>query len=493
MNPAVHSASAVGLWQSTRARPGSVRRPCAGQSGLCLIAFCILLFYWPVAQWTINKFLLSAFHWHWYVAIIAILCSLRGNTHRLQISENTPASVLLLVAVLLEVINRSTLQIQLLSAVLLLLTLHALSGHAINNAHWRASKWPVVVDFGYPLRDFTATVANSVLQLSGFDSVSHQSILLVENNASVVDLDCSGINSLWAGSVFFLLLSWLTRLSTGLRWWGMWLLLVVLLLLSNTLRIVTLVILDLNQQHGFAAIAHTALSAVGFTLAIAIVWMLAGRYANSTPLTDGADTHSLPLRWRWPVLPITALLLLATGVPVTKSEHAVTPNIAITLPESLHPHAIALRDQEARFFKISGAQAHKYQLGPAANGNSIVLVTSNWWKAQHKPDHCLQAMGFSIQNSQLLTLDASGGDIEAVSRLTLLDENNQPYTAVYWFQSATELTADHYRRMVDSLKHPDRQWTMVSLLLRGHMKTAQLLEKIHPIQQVVANSYKDLL
>jgi len=259
----------------------------------------ILVFYAPILQWTARKFMYSSTHWHWYVALVAIACAARGNSHRLQPEANYAASVLLVICVLAEVINRHTLQINLLSAVLCLLTLHAYSGHVVERAYWMSSKWPVVVGvallpldfylepyFGYPLRLFTASVAKLVLQGVGFEAISSQSVLLVESRASVVDLDCSGINSLWAGTVFYLLLSWLTCLAGGVRWWLTGIVLIVLLLCSNVFRITVLVILDIHDMAGISEIAHTSLSAVGFTICILIIWKLSETLpkANLKPL-----------------------------------------------------------------------------------------------------------------------------------------------------------------------------------------------------------------
>jgi len=337
---------------------------------------------------------------------------------------------------------------------------------------------------------FTATAAQWLLQFSGFETVSSQSILFVENKASVVDLDCSGINSLWAGSVFFLLLSWLTRLVVDVRWWGLWLMLVALLLISNVVRIVALVVLDLEGMYGMAEIAHTSMSALGFTIAILLVWKFAQTQPKQEPVVSVPAGANESLSLRWPLVPVTTLLLAAAVIPSADNSLEQVPEISIVLPSALAARPIDLRDQEARFFKVSGARATKYQLGASEDNNSVVLVTSNWWKAQHKPDHCLQAMGFSIQNSRVMTVDDPQHDhIKAVTVLDLLDTDSRPYTAIYWFQAESAFTADHYRRMADTFVHPNRTWTMASLLLKGSAESDRILAHVEPITQAIDNSY----
>jgi len=122
------------FWRSIRLWSDLKRCLSVQSIGLIGVAVSIGLLYWPVTRWTINKFLLSTTHWHWYVAAIAVVCALRSNTQRLQSGVNNPATSLLVLCTIAEVANQLTLQIQLLSAVLLILTLHAYSGHLIHKA-----------------------------------------------------------------------------------------------------------------------------------------------------------------------------------------------------------------------------------------------------------------------------------------------------------------------------------------------------------------------
>jgi len=510
INRALHSDS-LGLWRTTcSGLPGSALTSAAANTlkiriGLVAVMLSIGILYWPVMRWTMDKFLLSVFHWHWFVAALSIVCALRASSYRFQPGVNNNATVLLLLCTLLEVANRLSLQIHLASAVLLIVSLHAYTGHLIPRAHWRVMKWPIVVGvallpldfylepyFGYPLRLVTASAAGLIMQSFGYEALSSQSILLVENRASVVDLGCSGINSLWAGGVFYLLLSWMTRLSVGLRWWLLGLLLAALLLSANIVRIVVLLFLDLHDLTGLSEITHTSMGAVGFTIALLIVWKLAaGLETRQVPVTDRLDQKKLS--WRWPLLPVMVLLLLAAAVPNGKQTRASLEFDGISLPEGVSAQQIDLNTEEQRFFTNNKAIAVKYQLGAAVENNSVVFVTSNWWKAQHKPDHCLHAMGFSIQSSHVVALEAapSTSSINAVTVLSMIDEDQQTYTAIYWFQAADVLTADHYRRMTDTFRHPNRSWTMVSLLLSGDHKPDRIHETVKPFQQTVFNAYKE--
>jgi len=368
-------------------------------------------------------------------------------------------------------------------------------------------KWPMVVgvallplDFyldpylGYPLRLFTANIARLVLQGLGFEVLSSQSILLVENRASVVDLGCSGINSLWAGAVFYLLLSWMTQLSVGIRWWSLGLLLVVLLLSANVVRIVVIVVLDLYGFIAASEIAHTSLGALGFAVSIFIVWKIADGIAkdiDNEKRPNSSQASEPGLRWRWPLIPTIMVLLIAAAVPTQDKNRPPIDYANVELPAELLATRIDLTGVEQQFFKSNHAKAVKYQLGAPELNQSVVLVTSNWWKAQHKPEHCLQSMGFSILRNRVLTLPSNTADsINAVTVLSMVDEHQQPYSAVYWFQSADLLTADHYRRMTDTIRNPNRTWTMTSLLLSGEYESNEIIARVAPIQQTIAVNYE---
>ncbi len=478
-------------------------------TGVCLsaVAIATLVLYWPLVQWTSNKFAASGWHWHWILAGVTLLFACPRRIGAIRPTGNSIATTMFVLCVAAQVANLLTLQVNLLSAVLLILTTHALIGHLISPSRWRVMMWPLVLgtallplDFylepylGYPMRLFSASFANQLLQHIAIESLTEQSILMVENRASVVDLDCSGVNSLWAATIFYLLLTWLTGVAIGLRWLALAVLLFALVLGANVLRIVVLVMLDLNGLYGMAVIAHTALGAAGFTLAIIIVWMLAGHLprsackaepVNDKPLSTGSAIVML--------LSVLAAVSVANAVSGNSDQRWSEASVEITLDDALHAREVAMTETENRYFNGNGADAIKYQLGAEMDNNSLVLVSSRWWKAQHKPDYCLQSQGLSIDDSYLWTLKPVSGatvqSIYAIRVLRLSDEQGRKFTALYWFQSANAQVADHSARVADAIRHPNRQWTMASLLLSGEVGAADVEWRVSSIQQAIARSY----
>lgn len=49
-------------------------------------------------------------------------------------------------------------------------------------------------------------------------SIGLDTILILENGVSQIDLPCSGVKSLWTGLLFLLAATWLERRPLNLRW-----------------------------------------------------------------------------------------------------------------------------------------------------------------------------------------------------------------------------------------------------------------------------------
>jgi exosortase O len=57
---------------------------------------------------------------------------------------------------------------------------------------------------GFPMRILTAAIVRDGLAAAGVASVGLDTILVLENGVSQVDLPCSGVRSLWTGGLFLI-------------------------------------------------------------------------------------------------------------------------------------------------------------------------------------------------------------------------------------------------------------------------------------------------
>ncbi|MEM8860126.1 MAG: archaeosortase/exosortase family protein, partial [Chloroflexota bacterium] len=128
---------------------------------------------------------------------------------------------------------------------------------------------------GYPLRIFTAQLVGDGLAAAGYASIGVDTILIFENGISKVDLPCSGVQSLWAGTLFFLAATWLEEKKIGFRWLLSIGVFGLVLIGANTLRVAILVTVGEALGFHFAAeLLHIPLGILGFVAACAVAMVM---------------------------------------------------------------------------------------------------------------------------------------------------------------------------------------------------------------------------
>ncbi|NEO79815.1 exosortase O [Moorena sp. SIO4G3] len=128
---------------------------------------------------------------------------------------------------------------------------------------------------GFPVRVITAHAVEQMLSAWHIVAISSHDIIVMENGIAQVDLPCSGLKSLWTGTLFLLAATWLERRQLGIRWLLVCTANLVLLAIANTIRVLLLVmIIEVWQQQQIAEVLHLPLGLIGFILACAFSWML---------------------------------------------------------------------------------------------------------------------------------------------------------------------------------------------------------------------------
>ncbi len=123
---------------------------------------------------------------------------------------------------------------------------------------------------GYPVRILTATIVRDGLTAAGVSSVGVDTILVLENGVSQVDLPCSGVKSLWTGLLFLIAATWIDRHPFNHRWVLTALVFTCLLFIANLARVGTLVVV--GHVAGWQLVAemlHVPLGVLGFIAACA--------------------------------------------------------------------------------------------------------------------------------------------------------------------------------------------------------------------------------
>ncbi len=316
---------------------------------------------------------------------------------------------------------------------------------------------------GTPARIFTAQVVEWILHSWQITAISAGDVIVLDTGVAYVDLPCSGLKSMWTGTLFLLASTWLEGRQIGLRWIVVGLANLVFLAIANTARVLILTLLThVANQSAWAEILHVPLGLIGFVMASLLTWGLLRWVpkANSQIKTeDPAETALMSLNWR-SLSGVAGLLLALAIIPVPQFDRAITAVDLSRLQwaEPMQTQPLALNSQEQKFFaNYPGVTTRKQQFKYGDLTGTSVLVASPTWQAHHSPEVCLASIGYKIapEIQQLVTP-------EVTARWLSLDDGTK--SAVYWFQSAKKTTDNFSSRFWDEVFRRESRWTMVSVV-----------------------------
>ncbi|MEL6495293.1 MAG: exosortase O [Cyanobacteria bacterium J06623_7] len=315
---------------------------------------------------------------------------------------------------------------------------------------------------GFPVRVITAHAVAQALSDLHLSAVSSHDIIVMENGIAQVDLPCSGMKSLWTGTVFLLGATWLENRRLGWRWLVVAIANLGLLITANIVRVFILVTaIEVFQQQQLADVMHLPLGIVGFIVASALTWMLLQKVPRSSPdLLDSIQLPSAPNKSRkvnigWVLGAVIILGTLGQLQPFSAEKIALT---AIDLPASIVTEALELTPAEREFFANPAnplVQKLRFESGELAG--SMLMVASDTWQSHHPPELCFMGNGFKVDS---MNSTAIANSINA----RWLSLQNGELSAAYWFQSQYSTTDDFVARIWDHLAQRHKTWVLVSVL-----------------------------
>lgn len=325
---------------------------------------------------------------------------------------------------------------------------------------------------GYPVRLLTAALVRDGLSSFGVHTIGIDTILVFESGISQIDLPCSGVKSLWTGGMFLLAATWIERRRITRRWLLASLAFAFLLFAANLIRVAVLVttgpVLGLNL---LAEMLHVPLGVLGFAAACAaLVWMLR-RFVPTdsdpqSPIEAAAAPEALRPRWLLPAL-MTAILALAALYTPRPQVAAAQSLGKIHFPEGLAVEPWPFSPDEIAWLSADGPlSASRWRFtwdqgGDSPRSGSLLLITSDTWRAHHRPERCFETYGLSVDQSRSELL---GPDFPL--RLVYLSaaQKRFHYTAVYWLQAPGRVTDDYATRIWSDLSPQRQTWVLVTIL-----------------------------
>ena len=400
--------------------------------------------------------------------------------------------LLLLVSSITYLLIERFLDVNTLSASLFGLTTYGLLGLWLPKQQWRSGLPAALLligtlpfgdhmqtFIGYPMRIFTAKIVQDGLAAAGVASVGVDTILVFENGVSHIDIPCSGVKSLWTGSLFLLAATWIENRKLN-GWWVVTAVTFFLLLfLSNLTRVAILI--TIGEVFGLPLLAemlHIPLGVLGFigacAAAVAMLSKSKGQGARSkeaiTVNSQQSTVNEQPKQARHSQFTIHysqfIILFLLTTMALLYSPRPVTDLTTETQPwtftDELTITPLPLKPDENEWLTRDGADAaDRFRFEWRGVSGSMILISSRTWRAHHRPERCFEVYGLSLDNSSTHLVNQS-----MPVRLVALGDGNQQtlFTATYWFQSTTQTTDDYGTRIWSDLAPKRHRWMLVSII-----------------------------
>jgi exosortase O len=421
-------------------------------------------------------------------ALALVTMQVRRGSFRLQPDVAPqlypPALAMALGGAALFILAEKFLDINTLSATLFGLASYGLVGLWLRPAYWRQGLPAALLlvgalpfgehmetFIGYPVRLTTARIVSEGLTALGAPNLGSgpirvETILVFENGISQVDNPCSGVKSLWTGGLFFLAATWIERRRVDRRWLISALVFAFFLLAANLARVAILV--GVGQVLGWRLLAemlHLPLGVIGFVFACAAGLAILRRFGRPLDPASPETAEEAPLAparptWLAPALGIALVVLALLYTP--NPEPASAAQHKWSFPDTLATEEWPLSPSELAWLSTSGpVSAQRYRFDWKGIQGSFLLVASQDWRAQHRPERCFTVYGLEVQGSQpalaapnfplrLLDLGVPGGP--------------QFYSAAYWLQSPSQVTDDYAARIWDDLAPQPEPWVLVTVL-----------------------------
>ena len=187
------------------------------------------------------------------------------------------------------------------------------------------------------------------------------------------------------------------------------------------------------------------------------------RNGNPARLGDETPTTTRPA-WFTPFLATTILLMVFVYTPRPHTGLAQPPP-AWEFPAELVTEPMPLKPDELDWLTRGGAEsADRRRFEWRGITGSMILITSQTWRAQHRPERCFEVYGLSLDDTHtyLITPDFP---LRFVS--LSYGQGRGSLSATYWFQSIGRATDDYATRIWADLTPKRDQWVLVTILFDG--------------------------
>jgi exosortase O len=349
---------------------------------------------------------------------------------------------------------------------------------------------------GFPLRMFTAESISALFHLVGINNLQSSSIITIENSAMQIDFSCSGLKGLWTGVLFYFTLTWLKKLAINYKWFFVFGGLIVLIILANMVRIISLVyVISILKLPSVASVIHAPLGIIGFVFSCFCIYLLVNTswFSKSTKEKQiPSIKNSLPTKKVKFQNILFKLLLIAVIFGLSglkKEEKSINNNTELQFdcPKNWNAKPLHLTSEELQFISKQECQLYKSSFRVNEINGSLLIMKSNKWRGHHNPEFCIRAGGNQI--TELKTLQ-----ISPTLPIKWMAINNSS-SGCYWFQNNTQTTEDFGSRIWSEIFHPSENWLMITLIFNDleSSHSIDVMPLINQLNTAIANQLNNKL
>lgn len=315
---------------------------------------------------------------------------------------------------------------------------------------------------GFPVRVLTARAVEQMLSAWHIAAVSSYDIIVLENGIAHVDLPCSGLRSLWTGTLFLLATTWLENRQIGTRWLLVYVSSLFLQVVANIVRVLVLVVIThVLKETIYAQMLHVPLGLLGFTCACGLTWAMLQSVPKHSSLPPYLPT-SLPsyssASSSAQALLLVFVIALALIAQLRHPQKEPLSIASLRWPSQIVSERVSLTEAEQSFFdNTSTAVPEKRRFILGELSGSILLVPGTSWNSYHPPELCFVGSGLKVDRTERKWLTPN-----VIARWLSLQ--NGKLSATYWFQSPGQTTDDFLSRLWSQVTRRQKTWVMVSVL-----------------------------
>lgn len=336
---------------------------------------------------------------------------------------------------------------------------------------------------GFPLRVFSAKAVHQFFQFLGQASIEQATIILIENKMAYVDLPCSGLKSLWIGSLFFIFLSVVENHRISFKWFLGFLFSILVIIAANFFRIMCLVSIHyLAIPTVLKDMVHIPIGLIGFIVTSTIIfWICRNGINNKSIPKANKETGDFKI---CQAVVMIAVMVFAIFIYQPK-QYAPKLLSKISFLESVNNHMIPLSAKEKELFLHHGVTdyqktAYQYQ----GIESKVLLVKAKSWRGHHHPEQCIVGQGNTIEDTEIIFVDSD-------SPIRLIRLKNNHGQAAYWFVSKEGMTDDYTRRVWSGFWHPDQEWIMVTICFDKVTKLNDITAIVESINKKIKNHFEN--